>query len=101
MAMQPEVKGLLVASWYHSEETIRVSPHLAWTNRTPAAHGAIITHIGPAGAGDGFLVGSPDRRRLFETGDYRPTVGLVIWPRRNLLAWAEGHPEFADEAATR
>lgn len=101
MALQPAIKGLIAASWYHSTETIRVSAHLAWTNRTPLAHGAVVTDIGPASPDDGFLVGSAERRRLFEAGVYRPTVGLLIWPRRDLLAWADAHPEYGDEAATR
>jgi hypothetical protein len=100
MALQPAVKGLLMEAWFHSPETIRASPHLAWTNRTPLAHGATLTDLGPAAPGDGFLTGSPDRRRLFETGVYQPRVGLIIWPRRALLAWAAAHPEFGAEADT-
>ncbi len=98
MALQPEVKALLMTAWFHSPETIRVSPHLAWTNRTPLAHGAILTDIGPAAPGDGFLMGSPDRQRLYDAGLYRPTVGVIIWPRPALLAWAAAHPEFGVEA---
>ncbi len=97
MALQPDVKGLLMTAWFHSPETIRVSPHLAWTNRTPLANGAILTDLGPAGPDDGFLTGSPERRRLYEAGLYRPTVGVIIWPRPALLAWAAAHPEFGVE----
>jgi hypothetical protein len=100
MALQPGVKALIMASWYHSLETIRVSPHLAWTNKTPVDHGAVVTHIGEASPEDGFLVGSEQRRKLFESGKYKPTIGLVIWPRRSLLAWAAAHPEFAAESGT-
>ena len=100
MALQPAVKGLVMAAWYHSPETIRVSPHLAWTNATPLAHGAVLTEIGPAASDSGFLEGSDERRRLFECGAYRPTLGLVIWPRRDLLAWAGAHPEYGADAET-
>jgi hypothetical protein len=98
MALQPAVKGLVMSAWYHSPETIRVSPHLSWTNRTPLQHGAILTEIGAASPSDGFLTGSQVRRELFERRAYRPTLGLVIWPRRDLLAWAKAHPEL--DAAT-
>ena len=98
MALQPDVKGLLMTAWFHSPETIRVSPHLAWTNRTPLAHGAVLTDLGPAGPRDGFLTGSPDRQRLYDAGQYRPTIGVIIWPRPALLAWAAAHPEFGVEA---
>jgi hypothetical protein len=100
MTLQPEVRGLLLEAWFHSPETIRVSPHLAWTNRTPLAHGATLTDLGPAPPQSGFLTGSPDRQRLYEAGDYRPTIGLVIWPRPALLAWAAAHPEFGVEGDT-
>jgi hypothetical protein len=35
---------------------------------------------------------SPHRRRLFEEGKYRPMQYLVVWPRKELLAWA-GQPQ--------
>lgn len=100
MTLQPDVKGLLMAAWLHSPETIRVSAHLAWTNRTPLAHGATLTDLGPASPSDGFLTGSPERQRLFEAGRYRPTIGMIIWPRPALLAWAAAHPEFGAERET-
>jgi hypothetical protein len=100
MALQPRVKGLVMAAWYHSRETIRVSPHLGWTNDTPLRHGAFVTDIGPASTESGFLEGSDGRRRLYECGAYRPTLGLVIWPRRDLLAWAAAHPEYGAESET-
>jgi hypothetical protein len=100
MALQPRIKGLVMAAWYHSRETIRVSPHLEWTNATPVQHGAVLTDIGPASTESGFLEGSDERRRLYECGAYRPTLGLVIWPRRDLLAWAEAHPELGVESET-
>jgi hypothetical protein len=97
MALQPEIRGLMMASWYHSVETIAVSPHLAWTNRTPLSYGAVLTHIGPASPDDGFLVGSRERQRLFDSGRYRPRTGMLIWARRDLLRWAAAHPEYAAE----
>jgi hypothetical protein len=100
MVLQPQVRGLLMEAWFHSPETLRVSPHLGWTNRTPLANGATLTDLGPAPAHAGFLTGSPERERLYERGEYRPTVGLVIWPRPALLAWAAAHPEFGVEADT-
>jgi hypothetical protein len=97
MALQPAVRGLLIASWFHSPETFRVSPHLAWTNRTPTEHGAVLTTIGRAAPADGFLVGSRERSRLFAAGEFRPATALLIWPRAAFLAWAAAHPELADE----
>jgi hypothetical protein len=99
MRLQPMIRGMLMMSWFHSPETLRVSPHLAWTNKTPLAYGATLTDIGPSSPGDGFLT-SNHRRQLYESGDYRPRTGVVIWPRHAVLAWAAAHPEYGAEAAS-
>jgi hypothetical protein len=91
----------LIASWFHSPDTFRVSPHLAWTNRTPTEHGAVLTTIGPARPDDGFLVGSRERHRLFHQGTFRPATALLIWPRDALLSWAAAHPEQGDHDFTQ
>lgn len=97
MRLEPAIRGLIVASWFTAPETARASPHLAWTTRTPCEHGALLTTTGLAHPDSGFLIGSPERRELYEKGEYVPHVGLLIWPRRDLIAWAESHPEFADD----
>jgi hypothetical protein len=94
MELQPHIRGLLASAWFYSPETARVSPHLAWTCKTPAEHGALVTTVGPADPSSGFLEGSRERRELFERGEYKPRLGLVAWPRRGLIEWANTHPEF-------
>jgi hypothetical protein len=92
MELQPSIKGLITASWFHSPEIARVSPHLAWTNKVPLENGALVSTIGPADPSSGFLTGSQERRMLYESGEFKPTVGLVIWPRKRIIAWAASHP---------
>jgi hypothetical protein len=94
LALQPRIKGLLASSWLHSPDTFAVSPHLAWLNRVFLEHGAIVGTMGPADPGCGVLHRSPERRRAHEEGRFRPTLGLVIWPRDAMLAWARAHPEL-------
>jgi hypothetical protein len=87
MELQPEIRGIITASWLHSEDTLCISPHLRWTNRIILENGGTVSHVGYSDPDAGFLVGSPERERLYNEGKYRPRDGLVIWPRRALLDW--------------
>ena len=94
MALQPEVKGLVASSWLNSPDTFAVSPHLGWMNRTFVENGALVVTMGPADPSSGVLARSPERKEAYEAGRFRPTLGLVIWPRGAMLAWAAAHPEL-------
>ncbi len=91
---QPAIKGLMLASWLYSESTAEVSPHLAWLRTVPQSGGALAVDLGPAPEDSGFLVGGGDRRKKYQEGTYRPTIGCVLWARQDLIAWAKQHPEF-------
>ena len=88
MELQPAIRGILGASWLHSEETMRISPHLQWINQLFLNHGGLLVHMGPAAPESGFLVGSQQRRQLYESGAYRPRQAMFIWPRDAFLQWA-------------
>jgi hypothetical protein len=96
MALQRDVKGLVASSWFRSPDTHRVSPHLAWVNTVMLENGGWVAVHGPADPDCGVFARSTTRRRLYESGAFTPTLGLVIWPRRAMIKWAESHPEFAD-----
>jgi hypothetical protein len=96
LVYQPDVKGLVASSWLHSPDTFAASPHLAWMNRTFLENGGLVVLMGPADPDCGVLSRSPERRKLYEAGLFKPTTGLVVWPRRAMIAWAQRHPEFAD-----
>ena len=95
MRLQPAIRGIAAASWFHSPDTHRVSPHLAWVNRVFLEHGGFVTTIGAAHPTGGVFQGDVHRRRLYDAGEFQPTTGLVLWPRRAVLAWADAHPEWA------
>jgi hypothetical protein len=97
MERQPEIKGLIAASWLHSPDTFRVSPHLAWLNTVFLENGAHVMPLGPADPGEGVLHRSPERQQAYDAGTFKPTEGLVIWPRAAILAWAAGHEELRDD----
>jgi hypothetical protein len=96
MALQPDIKGFVASAWFRSPDTHRVSPHLAWVNAVVVDNGGYVAVHGPADPDCGVFARSATRRRLYETGAFAPTLGLVIWPRRAMLTWAEAHPELAD-----
>lgn len=91
---QPAVRGLMLSSWLFCESTAQVTPHLAWLRRTPEAAGALLVDLGPAAEDSGFLTGSEERRKTYQTGAYRPRSVCVLWPRKNVIDWANRHSEF-------
>ena len=91
---QPEMKGILCASWLHDPAMIKEFPHVAQLNEPYLEHGGMITTVGPADPGSGFLQRSPERRKRFESGELRPMLGLALWPRKDAIDWARQHPEL-------
>lgn len=83
----PDSRGLMGLSWYYDPAVSAVSPRLAYLRRVPERGGALFL---PAGAGEdvvrGAIATSATRRRLYESGAYRPTRYLMAWSRRGLLA---------------
>jgi hypothetical protein len=97
MERQPEIRGLITASWLHSPDTFTVSPHLAWLNKVFVENGGHVLSLGPADIDSGVLHRSPERQQAYDAGTFKPTEALVIWPRAAMLAWAAGHEELRDE----
>lgn len=94
MELQPHIRGFAAWSWFRSPATHAVSPQLAWLSRVFVEHGGLVVEAGPEPADGGVLYRSATRRRLYDAGQFRPTRGLVLWPRRAMLRWAAAHPEF-------
>ena len=99
LQFQPHVRGIIGESWWHSDETHRVTPHLAFLNAPYLEAGAVKLDIGPAGPEDGFLEGSPERAALYASGEYKPTIGVLVCSRAQALAWVQANAHL--EAATR
>ncbi len=88
MELQPGIRGLIGSSWFYSDETVEITPHLAWLRNFYLANGAILVHLGLAARDAGFLDGSAKRRELYENGTYRPRNAMIVWPRGAMLSWA-------------
>jgi hypothetical protein len=94
--LQPGIKGLVASSWFLSRDTFTASPHLSFVLAPFSESGALITTRGAADEDEGFLTGSEARKKLYQSGDYKPTMGLVVWSRHQMISWAHSHPELAD-----
>jgi hypothetical protein len=89
LELQPTLLGFTAEAWFYSPDTARVSPHLAWAPRLFDRWGGTVVVVGRAGTDSGVYEGSRTRRELAKTGEFQPTLGLVIWPRAAMRKWAE------------
>ena len=97
LALQPEVRGIACASWFHDPRAMEDAPHLASLNEPYlAAGGRIVTTLGEAPAESGFLKFSPERRARYQRGELKLMTTLAMWPRKAALDWAARHPELED-----
>jgi hypothetical protein len=95
LELQPRMKGILCASWFHDQDVLRDTPHLGPLNEPYLEHGGrIVATLGPAPADSGYLDQNPERRKLYESGQFRPRLTLAMWPRKDAIRWAEQHSEL-------
>ncbi|QQO44275.1 hypothetical protein [Paracoccus sp. MC1862] len=87
----PALAGLFISSWFHDPIAAEISPRLAYLQGVPRAGGAFFIrnntgelHVKRATAT------SATRRQLVADGKYVPTCYTMIWPRKKLIAWADG-----------
>jgi hypothetical protein len=101
MELQPEIRGLITASWLHSPDTFAISPHLKWLNDVFLQSGGHVFRLGRADVESGVFHRSPERRQAYDAGTFKPTEALIVWPREAMLAWAAGHEDLSDDRAAR
>lgn len=93
---KPAMKGLYSISWLFSPDTLRVSPHLTWITKIFLDNGGLIAKLGKAELDCGVFDRSPERKKAFQEGTFLPTEGLALWPRKEMINWADRHPELED-----
>jgi hypothetical protein len=101
LELQPSIRGFAACSWFRSPATHRVSPHLAWLSQVFLDNGGLVVESGLAEPDCGIFSRSETRKRLYESGKFIPTRGLVLWPRDSMIAWAAAHPEWAEDTRAR
>ena len=87
----PQVKGLFGITWFYDPVLEVISPRLAYLRKLITDHGGKLFKFGPCDnqSIEDATLRSPTRRLLWEQGKYTPTRYLAVWPRRELIAWAE------------
>lgn len=86
LALNPAIKGVVSASWWHDPALARISPELGFVDALPRAAGAqVFRSIENAHATADAVRFAPERARLYREGAWQPRVHLLAWPRRDLL----------------
>ena len=90
MRARPDLAGVYGASWLYDPQLARVSPGLAFFRRSAEDGGARLVRLSADPGQTAYAVArSPIRRRLVESGAYRPVCYGMYWTRADLIAWAD------------
>jgi hypothetical protein len=89
LRLNPEIRGLQSTSWWYDPQLARIAPHLTFLREGALAHGATLLRSGSTDGARSFAIAnSPERKRLYEAGEYIPVSYAVVWTREALLRWA-------------
>ena len=90
MRARPDLAGVFGASWLYDPELAHVSPGLAYVRRTAEDGGGRLLRLKVDPIQTAHAIArSPSRRKLVQSGAYRPVCYGMYWRREALLAWAE------------
>ena len=90
MRARPDLAGVYGASWLYDPQLAHVSPGLAFVRRTAEDGGGRLIRLKADPVQTAYAIArSPVRRRLVETGAYRPVCYGMYWSRTELLAWSD------------
>jgi hypothetical protein len=90
MLIDKQVRGVFGGSWFFDPAIARVSPRLAYLRQLPMENNAVSIHVGSDEHSIALATKTSEtRRRLYAEGSYIPTSYLIIWFRKDLLAWAD------------
>ena len=87
---RPELAGMIGSSWFYDPPLTEISPRLAHLRLNPLNGGAFMVHQGPAPIHtERAATASASRKALIDSGEYTARSWLMIWPRKELIAWAD------------
>jgi hypothetical protein len=94
LELNPEVRGYYSLSWYCDPALEEISPHLAYVRKERQDNGAAIFFY-RLDRTDNAVATSKTRKKLFDEGAYVPKRYAIIWPRKELIAWARSRERIA------
>lgn len=92
-AVRPDLLGMFGGSWFYDPAIAEISPRLGYLRDVPLTGGA--RHWFVEAGGDAIanaLSTSASRRKLYEEGKYMPKSYMIVWGRREQVAWAARNP---------
>lgn len=88
---RPDLAGMIGSSWFYDPPLTEISPRLAHLRLNPLNGGAFMVHQGPGEIHtERAGTASPTRKALIDSGEYTARSWLMVWPRKALIAWADG-----------
>ena len=85
---------MIGSSWFYDPPLTEISPRLAHLRLNPLNGGAFMVHQGPAPIHtERAATASASRKALIDSGEYTARSWLMIWPRKELVAWADRRKE--------
>ncbi len=89
LKLNPEIKGMMGSSWWFDPALESISPNLTFLRKVPLDNGAQLFRVGTSAAATRAAIHlSAERKRLYDSGKYLPTVYLLAWTRKDMLEWA-------------
>jgi hypothetical protein len=86
----PTIQALVGESWFYDPKLKEISPRLNYLGRYPEENGAKIFRIITSESDIRLsTLKSKTRKRLFGEGKYKPCHHMLVWPRKQLINWAE------------
>jgi hypothetical protein len=87
---RPELAGMIGSSWFYDPPLTEISPRLAHLRLNPLKGGAFMVHQGPGEIHtQRAATASASRKALIDSGEYTARSWLMVWPRKELIAWAD------------
>jgi hypothetical protein len=85
-----DIRGMVGTSWFYDPQLLKISPRLAYLRQRPLERGAFLLRHRTGGIDiENATMKSETRLRLYQEGKYTPIVLSIVWPRKDLISWAD------------
>jgi hypothetical protein len=92
LELNPTIKGMMGSSWWFDPALDSISPNLTFLRKVPLDNGAQLFRVGTSVAATQAAIHlSAERKRLYDSGNYLPTIYMLAWARKDMLEWANRH----------
>jgi hypothetical protein len=83
-----DIRGTTGSSWLYDPQLLKISTRHAYIQMRPLERGAFLLKHSKMEPKQATMT-SKSRRRLYEEGKYIPREYSLLWPRNELISWAE------------